>query len=140
VQLYELKPVATTSGTVDKKKSVFGSSKASLHAKTYVFDRKSVFIGSMNLDPRSVELNTEIGVYCESELAARQVTDHVESSLTRGAWRLELRTDVSGASHIVWNDTAEDGTVTVLDSEPEVSALRRAGIWFLGILPIESQL
>jgi len=68
------------------------------------------------------------------------VTDHVESSLTRGAWRLELRTDVTGASHIVWNDTAEDGTVTVLDSEPEVSALRRAGIWFLGILPIESQL
>jgi putative cardiolipin synthase len=47
---------------------------------------------------------------------------------------------VTGASHIVWNDTAEDGTVTVLDSEPEVSALRRAGIWFLSILPIESQL
>jgi putative cardiolipin synthase len=140
VQLYELKPVATTNSNVDKKNSVFGSSKASLHAKTYVFDRESVFIGSMNLDPRSVELNTEIGVYCESERAARQVTEHVNSSLARGAWRLELRTDVTGASHIVWNDTAEDGTVTVLDSEPEVSALRRAGIWFLAILPIESQL
>lgn len=140
VQLYELKPVATTSGTDDKKKSVFGSSKASLHAKTYVFDRKSIFIGSMNLDPRSVELNTEIGVYCESQDAALQVADQVESSLNRGAWRLELRTDASGTSHIIWNDTADDGTVKIFDSEPDVSALRRAGIWFLGILPIEPQL
>jgi hypothetical protein len=59
VQLYELKPAATGSGTADRKKSVFGSSKSSLHAKTYVFGRKGVFIGSMNFDPRSVELNTE---------------------------------------------------------------------------------
>jgi phosphatidylserine/phosphatidylglycerophosphate/cardiolipin synthase-like enzyme len=80
VQLYELKPAATGSGTADRKKSVFGSSKSSLHAKTYVFGRKGVFIGSMNFDPRSVELNTEIGVYCESDRAAGQVTDHVESN------------------------------------------------------------
>ncbi|SAL76605.1 phospholipase D/transphosphatidylase [Caballeronia choica] len=140
VQLYELKPGATASGTDEKKKSVFGSSKASLHAKTYVFDRKSIFIGSMNLDPRSVELNTEIGVYCESQSAAQQVTDRVESNLNRVAWRLELRTDPNGTSHIVWMETATDGTMTVFDSEPEVSALRNIGIWFLGILPIESQL
>jgi len=85
-------------------------------------------------------LNTEIGVYCESQSAAQQVTDRVESNLNRIAWRLELRSDRNGTSHIVWVETAADGTVTVSDSEPEVSALRNIGIWFLGILPIESQL
>jgi putative cardiolipin synthase len=139
VRLYELKPVASTKDD-DHKKSVFGSSKASLHAKTYVFDRKSIFIGSMNLDPRSVELNTEIGVYCESAQAAAEVADGVGAILDRIAWRLELRTDPNGTSRIVWIDTAQDGTVTVLDREPDVSGLRRAGVWFLGILPIESQL
>ncbi|HEY3598672.1 MAG TPA: phospholipase D family protein [Paraburkholderia sp.] len=139
VRLYELKPVATA-GDGAKKKSTFGSSKASLHAKTYVFDRKSIFIGSMNLDPRSIELNTEIGVYCESEAAAAQVVDGVEPNLDRMAWRLEQRTDANGASRIVWIDTDASGTTTELDTEPDVSALRRAGIWFLGLLPIESQL
>jgi putative cardiolipin synthase len=137
VNLYELKPVEDK--TADKK-HVFGSSKASLHAKTYVFDRHSIFIGSMNLDPRSVELNTEIGVYCESAAAAAQVADTLEPQLDRIAWRLELRPNPNGTSSIVWIDTAPDGSVKVLDSEPDVSALRKAGIWFLGILPIESQL
>jgi putative cardiolipin synthase len=138
VRLYELKPVA--GGQSTDKKSTFGSSKASLHAKTYVFDRTGIFIGSMNLDPRSVELNTEIGVYCESGQAAGEVVDGIGKNLDRAAWRLELRSDPQGGSHIVWIDTAADGTVTELDKEPDVSAMRRTGIWFLGLLPIESQL
>jgi putative cardiolipin synthase len=138
VRLYELKPAAQDK--TDDKKHLFGSSKASLHAKTYVFDRESIFIGSMNLDPRSIELNTEIGVYCESDAAAAQVADTLEPNLDRIAWRLELRPNPNGTSSIVWIDTAPDGTVKVLDSEPDVSGLRKAGIWLLGILPIESQL
>ena len=39
-----------------------GSSSASLHAKTFAFDRRIGFIGSYNLDPRSSKLNTEMGV------------------------------------------------------------------------------
>jgi len=139
VRLYERKPVTTNESTEDKK-STFGSSRASLHAKTYVFDRKSIFIGSMNLDPRSMELNTEIGVYCESDVAASQVVDAVEARLDREAWRLEQRVDAAGNRRIVWIDTAADGTVTELDREPGLSAGRRISIWFLGLLPIESQL
>ncbi|AET94298.1 phospholipase D/transphosphatidylase (plasmid) [Burkholderia sp. YI23] len=142
VKLYELKPVASTDKDKDKtaKKSTFGSSKASLHAKTYVFDRKRIFIGSMNLDPRSVELNTEIGVYCESEAAASQVADGIGSNIDRIAWRVELRDDGNGGTRMVWIDTNAQGDTTVLDKEPDVSGLKRAGIWMLGLLPIESQL
>ncbi|SAL26220.1 phospholipase D/transphosphatidylase [Caballeronia arvi] len=140
VILYELKPIASADGDKTTKKSTFGSSKASLHAKTYVFDRKRIFIGSMNLDPRSVELNTEIGVYCESEAAAVQVADGLGANLDRIAWRVELRDDGNGRTRMVWIDTAANGDTTVLDKEPGVSALKRAGIWMLGLLPIESQL
>jgi putative cardiolipin synthase len=134
-----MKPVIADK-TAEKKKSTFGSSKASLHAKTYVFDRSSIFIGSMNLDPRSVELNTEIGIYCGSDGLAVQVIDGIGSNLDRIAWRLDERFDPTGKSRIVWIQTAENGTVTELDEEPGVSALKRVSIWFLGLLPIESQL
>ncbi|WP_027796800.1 phospholipase D family protein [Paraburkholderia acidipaludis] len=138
VSLYELKP--TGSSKVKSQRGFFGSSRASLHAKTYVFDRQSIFIGSMNLDPRSSHLNTEIGVLCNSPEIAGQVIDDVEPNLDVGAWRVELRTDADGKHRIVWIDTAENGTVTELDSEPGVSFMRRASIWFLGLLPIESEL
>ncbi|MFM0322610.1 phospholipase D family protein [Caballeronia glebae] len=140
VRLYELKPVASTDDDKSAKKTTFGSSKASLHAKTYVFDRKRIFIGSMNLDPRSVELNTEIGVYCESTAAAEQVADGIGTNIDRIAWRVELRDDGNGGTRMVWIDTDANGNTTVLDSEPGVSAFKRAGIWMLGLLPIESQL
>ena len=138
VHLYELRPIGSTS--VKAQHKFFGSSKASLHAKTYVFDRQSVFIGSMNLDPRSSKLNTEIGVLCESPEIAGQVIDDVEPHLNQIAWRVEQHTDANGKSRIVWIETAENGTSTEYDSEPDVSFMRRASIWFLGLLPIESQL
>jgi putative cardiolipin synthase len=132
--------VASTDNDKIVKKSTFGSSKASLHAKTYVFDRKRIFIGSMNLDPRSVELNTEIGVYCESAEAAEEVADGIGANIDRIAWRVELLDDGNGGTRMVWIDTDANGNTTQLDSEPGVSAMKRAGIWMLGILPIESQL
>ena len=138
VHLYELKPAADEDPK-QKKKTMLGSSKASLHAKTYVFDRTGIFIGSMNLDPRSMTLNTEIGVFCQSDELAAQVADAVTPKLDQVAWRLEERPDANGKSRIVWIDTAPDGTQTELD-EPGVSGLKRMGIWFLGLLPIESQL
>jgi len=141
VRLYELKPIAAADDKgKEEKKSMFGSSKASLHAKTYVFDRERIFIGSMNLDPRSIELNTEIGVYCESAEAASQVTNGIEMKIDRIAWRVELQPGNDGVQRVVWIDRNTDGSTTVLDSEPNVSAWKRAGVWMLGILPIESQL
>jgi cardiolipin synthase C len=93
----------------------------------------------MNLDPRSITLNTEIGVYCESDTLASEVVNGVEPKLDQIAWRLEERTDANGRVRIVWIDKQADGTQKELD-EPGVSGLKRVGIWFLGLLPIESEL
>jgi cardiolipin synthase C len=139
VRLYELKPDAVGHDRAKRDKSHSSGSRASLHAKTFVFDRRAVFIGSLNLDPRSIQLNTEIGVVCESASLAEELAGALEPNLDRIAWRLERIVDASGAARIVWIDTSADG-VRQLPEEPGVSGWRKLTVWFLGLLPIESQL
>jgi len=93
VRLYELRPEAAAATKRRASKVTIGSSRASLHGKTFVFDRTSVFIGSVNLDPRSLEQNTEVGVLVSSpELAAevaalfdRWSSPELAYEVTRGA-------------------------------------------------------
>ena len=75
VRLYELRPEAAARGAPRPRasKATIGSSRASLHGKSFVFDRSSVFIGSLNLDPRSLLHNTEVGVLVTSAELAGEV-------------------------------------------------------------------
>lgn len=75
VRLFELRPEAVGARKARASKMTIGSSRASLHGKTFVFDRTSVFIGSVNLDPRSLEQNTEVGVLVGSPDLAREVAE-----------------------------------------------------------------
>ncbi|GAA5175655.1 phospholipase D family protein [Niveibacterium umoris] len=138
VRLYELKPGAIEAAK-DKKKTLLGASRASLHAKTFVFDRRTVFIGSLNLDARSVQLNTEIGLLCESADLAETIASGLERGIDKVAWRLALVADETGRQRLVWIEQGAEGSRT-LTEEPETGVLRRLGVWFLGLLPIESQL
>ena len=81
VRLFELKPTAIEYGRAKNKSRLINGSRASLHAKTFVFDHRTVFIGSLNLDPRSIQLNTEIGVICNSEPMAAALASGVEAGL-----------------------------------------------------------
>ena len=135
VRLFEYRPEAL--GKAGKEG--IGSSRASLHAKTFVFDHQAVFIGSLNLDPRSMQLNTEIGVVCESASLAQEVAGKLEGNLDRIAWRVERVTDPSGATRVSWVETGEGGERRLFD-EPGVGLLRRLSLWVLGLLPIEAQL
>jgi putative cardiolipin synthase len=139
VRLYEVKPGAIEYERAQRGKGGISGSRASLHAKTFVFDRRAVFIGSLNLDPRSVQLNTEIGLVCESAPLAEELAGTLEQKIDAVAWRLELIVDGSGSSRIVWVESGPEG-IRQRTGEPEVSAWRRFSVWFLGLLPIESQL
>jgi cardiolipin synthase C len=139
VRLYELKPDAIKHAPAKHEQKGLGSSRASLHAKTFVFDRSAVFIGSLNLDPRSVQLNTEIGLVCESKPMAEQMAGELEKSLDQIAWRLELIDPASGSARIAWVETGPGGERRLME-EPGVSGWRKFSVWFLGLLPIESQL
>jgi putative cardiolipin synthase len=130
VAVYELKPTAGA-GESDKK-SWFGSSGASLHTKAAVFDRKKVFVGSFNLDPRSVALNCEQGVLVEDETLARQLRARFEAAIT-GHFSWKLGRDAKGK--LTWTDEA--GTV---DKEPAASFGRKFQSWMTRVLPLEKQL
>jgi putative cardiolipin synthase len=67
------------------------STLTSLHTKAIVFDHERVYIGSANLDPRSMKLNTEIAVLVHSQRLARQMADYLaeDFSPTR-SWHVQL--------------------------------------------------
>jgi cardiolipin synthase C len=73
VRLYELRPEAAGATRPRASKATIGSSRASLHGKSFVFDRTCAFVGSVNLDPRSLQQNTEVGVLINSPELAGEV-------------------------------------------------------------------
>jgi putative cardiolipin synthase len=114
---------------------LFGSSRASLHAKAFVMDRKQVFIGSFNLDPRSDRENTEIGIVFDSSKLGTVMAEAFDDIVRRAAYRLTL--DEQGK--VLWHDDAASGE-TASSVEPETTWFQRFSVSALRLLPIESQL
>ncbi len=132
VELYELRPDA---GSISKQ-LLSGTSKAALHTKAMVFDRKDVFVGSFNLDPRSGDINTEAGLYVESpELAAQVIAYMDEGVLPRNSYRVLLDED----GRLYWV-TESDGQELRYHKDPQSSYWQRFLAGFIRILPIEGQL
>ena len=130
--LYELSPARTTRGL---RLGMFGSSLGRLHSKTAVIDRRRVFIGSVNLDPRSATQNTEMGLFVDSPQLAREMLRIINISRLENAYRVRL--DKEGK--LEWLAIEGDKEV-VLHSEPEASLLTRFKVWLLGPLIPESLL
>jgi putative cardiolipin synthase len=138
VELHEMNRKLTREQR-EEKTGTGGSSKASLHAKSFVYDRRQVFIGSMNLDPRAVIHNTEIGVVLTSPEIAQGMGEWFDRNVGKLAFRLELKRGPDGSETLLWHGTA-DGTPQTFDVDPYTGFWQRLGIGFLGLLPIESQL
>jgi len=81
---------------------VESSSKASLPTKSFIIDREQVFIGSLNLDPRSNVENTEICILLESPKITARLGDWFEQIARKGAFRLELEKDADGKEKLRW--------------------------------------
>ncbi len=116
-----------------------GNSKASLHAKSFVLDRSQVFIGSLNLDARSVVQNTEIGVVFESEEIAKRMAEAFDRKIDQIAFRLVLQRDNLGREQITWYGLV-DGKQQILTVDPYTSFWKRFGVGLMRMLPIESQI
>jgi putative cardiolipin synthase len=138
VQLYEMNKKITHDERKDNK-GTGGSSKASLHAKSFIFDRRQIFIGSLNLDPRAVVHNTEIGVVIQSPEIGSDMATAIDKYIQEAAFRLELVKNANGSEGIRWYGLV-DGEEKVFNVDPYTGFWRRFGIGFMGLLPIESQL
>ena len=139
IALWELDKRTTRDERRARKEGRIGSSKSSLHAKAFVIDRKTVFIGSLNLDPRSVKQNTEIGVLFEAPALAWKIADGFDQHIEEAAFRLELSTDDFGHERLIWHGL-KNGQPVTLYHEPHTGFFKRLGISLMKWLPIESQI
>jgi cardiolipin synthase C len=140
VELYEVKPMpGKPTPKSDALKSP-SSGQFSLHAKAFVFDRKRVFVGSANLDRRSLHLNTEIGLMIESPELARQVAARFETiAQPENSFVLALDDDGNGGRKLVWKSTRE-GQSVAYDTEPGDDTQRKLLVDMYALLPLEDQL
>lgn len=109
-----------------------GDKHLGLHAKLMLIDRDLSIVGSSNLDPRSLKLNTEMGLLIKSPSFNSHLRELLEIDfLQRNAWYLRL--DDRGRTNWIADDI-------ILTSQPAESFLQRLEDWLLGMLPIEGQL
>jgi len=116
VSIYELSP---TLSVKRGKLGIFGHRTGALHMKNGIVDRKQVFLGSMNLDPRSARLNTELGLIIDSAEMAQQLEGFADAG---SSYRLRL--DASGRG-VEWVEQDGDGKETAYDVPPETTAWQR---------------
>ena len=135
VELYELDEHLTTA-----QRRAFSwlpsLKKSSLHAKTMIFDREKMFVGSFNFDQRSLFLNTEIGLVLDQPALAGPASDKFERNIERVAFRVELITQDNGKESLRWHGTS-NGEAIAYDSEPYVGRGTRLAVWFIRWLPID---
>ncbi|MEP7303172.1 MAG: phospholipase D family protein [Caldimonas sp.] len=97
--------------------SGWGNSLGRLHSKLAVVDDEAIFVGSMNLDPRSARLNTEAGIVIHSPGLAAQVAAFVRSHQQAGAYRVRLE-----RGRLSWL-SGEGASRRTRSAEPEAAAL-----------------
>ena len=131
VSLFELRR-SWGANLPDAGRGRFGSSASSLHAKTFGVDGRSVFIGSFNMDRRSIDLNTEMGFVIDSPHLAQQLSQVLEARVPERAY--EVRLDANGK--LVWIERS-GGKTTLHEVEPGASIWKRAGVGILSLLPID---
>lgn len=140
VELYELRPDANSDR--GNWSALAGNSRASLHTKGLVVDRQELFIGSFNFDPRSNNINTEIGLYVNSPELAAQVAEYMDEGVKlENCYRLEVEKDEEeNVDRLVWVTLDESGNEIRYYSEPDASWWKRIISSVISLLPIEGQL
>lgn len=106
-----------------------------LHSKAVVIDRETIFVGSLNFDPRSLLINSEMGLFIESASAAEAFAGRVFEDLPGVTYKVDL--DERGA--LRWTYKSGDRH-EVLYRSPNTGWARRFMVNLYSLLPIENQL
>jgi putative cardiolipin synthase len=134
VELYEMKPWAA-SRELYLAHAAKSKAHLALHGKAAVFDRRIVFVGSFNLDPRSASLDTETVFVIDSpELAAQFLDAFATDFEAVNAWRI---VKVAGKRKVVW---ITEGPAPVAEPHDPASGWRRFVRSIEKVLPIRSLL
>ena len=132
IELHELRPDAPACQRWVAASAACEGGEVSLHSKAVVFDRETLFIGSFNVNLRSIYLNGETVLVIKSPELAGAVADDIRYAMEpRNSWRVEL----NGQDELVWRSEGQE-----VQHEPEVGFWRRAMSRMLSWLPIEKYL
>lgn len=105
-----------------------------LHTKVIVIDKRYLFVGSLNLDPRSVAINAELGLVIDSPELVDMVMGNAKEVLEEMSYKVEL----NEKNRLTWHGTQE-GKPVIETREPQTSWWRRFQSRLYRVLP-ESQL
>jgi putative cardiolipin synthase len=111
-------------------------SEGTLHTKGFIVDRKVLFLGSFNFDPRSAYINTELGVIIDSPELAGWIEDRIDRNIPT----VSYQTVLDDRGRLQWIAEQEDGTQIVYTKEPDTGFWTRVGVRMMGWLPIKGQL
>ena len=131
VELYEAR--------VDASKVREGSAGQSydtttLHTKLLLIDSRFTFVGSLNLDPRSIDINTEFGVLVDNTELTGGITERVFEKLPSAAYQVTE----NEKGKLRWT-VVIDGKEVVETKEPQASRWLRFKAFIMRIAP-EGQL
>jgi putative cardiolipin synthase len=118
IEIYEYKPHPALRKTLLERypKITENDPVFALHAKSLVIDNEVMFIGTFNLDPRSANLNTEVGVLARNKQLSQQLTSSIEQDIRpENSWR----------------------TTPDFNPDEAVSGFKRLRVWLNRMLPIE---
>lgn len=105
-----------------------------MHTKAFLIDGRYLFFGSLNVDPRSIEINAEMGVLMDSAELVGSMSEGAEERLAAIFYKLKL----NEKNKLEWHGII-DGQPVVRTKEPDTSVFKRFSAWFQKIVP-ESQL
>ena len=132
IEIYELKATASKEDRENKLWRARSQSSTSLHAKAFAVDDHSVFIGSYNVDPRSANINTEMGVVIEDEELALKLHTAISDDLLNQAYKVVL----TDQGRLQWQ-TLEESQMVYHDKETHIDFIDSLWINVMSSLPID---
>ena len=132
VKIYEVRADADVPGSEIVADS---SARATLHTKAFIIDRREFFIGSFNFDPRSANINTELGVIIRSTELSEPTAERLLAALPAQTYEVFLNEN----GKLRWR-TMRNGQEVIVKKEPDTTWWQRFVAGFMRILPIRGQL
>ena len=130
VELYELRPDAQE--RTEFEADGFTAEHIGLHAKILILDKQQLFIGTLNADPRSMRLNTEVSLMIDSPMLSEVITGlFVTDFQGHNSWQLKL--DQQG-------DISWESSEGILSRQPAGDIWHRVSDFFYGLAPVDDQM
>lgn len=133
VDLFELKLRGGLPAVPAKQLRPFGLSGASLHAKTFAMDDERLFIGSFNFDPRSAQLNCEMGYLIDSPAMAKRIS----RAFDRGVPGVSYQPVLTVEGKMAWIEQNPEGEMKIYQEEPGATWFQQIAIVVIGVFPVE---